>query len=312
MRALEILQKIGDLPLVSGFEQYFIDDFLSLINSFGVNAVKSGLNILSLNNSKSNIVFVSHYDEIGFVVDNRYRNDLYRTIPMGLITWERGYGKVFQTKFKGKIIKAVGSSPLPHSEVEEKRLFLELEEEIELPPLWPFTFENRTIKTKKMFYSKSLDNRVACSSLIESSLSKPINFVLLHGEEQGTTRLKETLEYIEERIENPFFIVIDAAFSSKDEHYKGIEEPKIAYIKEEGGGYGNIAPDNLVRNIKKYVDSELKTNSRAEVTDATTLYRYGKSAISVVYPVRYLHSSLEGVSLDVMLNLKKFIFNFSL
>lgn len=295
---IEYLKEINSLPLVTGFEHLFIDKLIEKIKGFGIDVERSDLNILHLG-SDSNIVFLAHYDEIGFVVDNRYDSYLYRTIPMGLISWERGYGKVFQSIFDNRVIYGVGSSPMPHTKPDDDRLFIELFEDIDLPPLWPFVFENRVIKMTKRLYSRALDNRANVVLLLELASKHQINFILTHGEEQGTTRLKKTLDLVEKKIDNPVYIVLDVIFSKSDQHAGyGIDENKLGYIAIEGGGIGNIAPKSYVELVKMFADEEIITKSRYEVTDATTLYRMGKQAISVVYGVRYLHSSLECLNLD--------------
>lgn len=295
---LEYLKSINELPLVTGFEHLFLDKLIDKIKSFDIEVSKLDLNIIHLN-SDSNIVFLAHYDEIGFVVDNRYDKYLYRTLPMGLISWERGYGKVFQSIFEDRIIYGIGSSPMPHTKPDDERLFIELFEDLDLPPLWPFVFENRIIKSTNRLYSRALDNRANVVLLLELAKQYNINFILTHGEEQGTTRLTKTLDFIEKRIENPIYIVLDVIFSKSDQHAGyGIEENKLGYIAIEGGGTGNIATDDHVNLVKNITDIEVITKSKYEVTDATTLYRMGRKSIALVYGVRYLHSSLECLNLD--------------
>ncbi|MEM0382889.1 MAG: hypothetical protein QXD88_01230 [Candidatus Anstonellales archaeon] len=298
---IEYLKRINDLPLVTGFEGLFIDRFASMIGrDFGIAVEKSGLNLVHLSSTKSNIVFLAHYDEIGFVVDNRYARDIYRTIPMGLISPENGYGKVFQTLYNDKRIMAIGSSPMPHTDSSERRLFLEILEEVDLPPLWPFTFENRVILSGDKLFSRALDNRANVILLLELARELDINFILTHGEEQGTTRLEETIRYVKSRINNPNFIVLDVIYSTSDQHADsiGIDENRLGYIPVEGGGRGNIAPENLQELVRRIADTKIETRSKYEVTDATTLYRMGERAISIVYGVRYLHSSLECINLN--------------
>lgn len=297
-KIVKYLNEINNLPLVTGFEGLFLDEFQTILKSFGVETNKVGLNLVHIN-SDSNIVFLAHYDEIGFVVDNKYDKDLYRTIPMGLISWERGYGKIFQTLYENQIIYGVGSSPMPHTQPEEIRLFIELFEEIDLPPLWPFVFENKIILKNNKIYSRALDNRANVALLLELANNYQLNFILTHGEEQGTTRLEKTLEYVENKIEDPLYVVLDVIFSNSDQHASyGIDEGKLGYISIEGGGKGNKAPEQLISLAKKIADLEIETKSKYEVTDATTLYRMKRDSIAIVYGVRYLHSSLESLDLN--------------
>ncbi|MCX8154373.1 MAG: hypothetical protein N3C61_00895 [Candidatus Micrarchaeota archaeon] len=293
---LELLRKINDLPLVTGFEHLHVDRLVDIILDYGLDVELSGLNIVHLA-SDSNIVFLAHYDEIGFVVDNKYSKYLYRTIPMGLISWEMGYGKMFQTMIDGKIVKAVGSSPMPHTETDERRLFLEILDDVDIPSMWPFVFENRIIRIGDRLYSRALDNRASVVLLLEMARDMKVNFILTHGEEQGTTRLDRTLEYVESRLKDPKYIVLDVMYSSDDQHAPFGLENKIGYVAVEGGGRGNVAPGYLIELAKRVCDTEIKTKSKYEVTDATTLYRLGRESISILYGVRYLHSSLECIEL---------------
>ncbi len=306
----KLLIEIGNYPLVTGFEHLFVDELLKIARRNYKKAKRIGLNILNISEGElSNLVLISHYDEVGFVVDNQYAKNLYRTIPFGLMSWERGYGKVFQTHFKGRIIKAIGSSPLPHSSSEENRLFLELEEEIDLPPLYPFTFENKLIEFKDRIFTKSLDDRAGVVSILLLAKELGFSFILSHGEEQGTTRFLESLEFIEEKVENPLYIILDSFPSKEDEHYKGIVNAlgkgEIGFAGVEGKGLGNIAPKELIELLREIGCKEIKTSSRWEVTDATTLYRLGRKAIAMGYPLKYLHSSLECIYKETILNIKQ-------
>ncbi len=306
---LMLLGMLGDLPLVSGFEQLFIDEVKDIIEDYlGFKIEMEGNNLYYLPKKPSNKVFLAHYDEIGFIVDNQYSPRLYRTIPIGLMEPSRAYGKPMQTLLDGEIIIGIGSSPLPHEDPEEKRLFLEFGEDIEIPPMWPFTFENRIVVSEDYVYSKALDNRAGVIALLSVAKKHKIPFILTHGEEQGFSRFRPVLEIFEDKIRDPKYIVIDSFTSKDDIHIRdGLSENQLGYISHEGAGTGNIASKDMIKMMKKLVDSDVETHSKYEVTDATALYRLGRESIALGYPLKYLHSSFEALHRPTFEKLKKTI-----
>ena len=304
---IDLLQKINELPLVTGFEHHFVNDLQLIVESY---TEKKFINIDNnlLHIGKGNIVYVAHYDEIGFIIDNHYHKNIYRTIPMGLTSWQYGYGRVYQTIYKNEKIYAIGSSPMPHAKPADERLFLEVLYDQELPALWPFSFENKMVKTNLGLYTKSLDDKAGVVAILEILKEKDISVLLTAGEEQGTTRLENTIKYISSKINNPSYIIIDATFSSEDYHVEsGIPDGEIGYTAIEGGGVGNKAPKELIDYVKKFTDIEIKTTTRYEVTDATTFWRRGAKAISIQYSLKYLHSPLEYISFKTYEKIKSII-----
>ncbi len=294
----EFLKKVNPLPLVTGFEEHFVEDFRKIVQEYlpEHEVIVEEKNVIAL--GTGDIALSAHYDEIGFVITNQYRDDLYRTLPFGLVSFENGYGKVFQTQYQGRIIKGVGSSPMPHLDTGEKRLFLDMFEPVELPAMWPFTFEDRVINTGDKLYSKAIDDRGGVFLALKLAKKYGLSVLLMAGEEEGTTRLEQSLK----KLPNTF-IEIDAMFSTQDEHApeSALNENELGFVAVEGAGKGNKAPDFLVKITEKY-GKEVKTQSKYEVTDATTLYRKGKQAIALVFPLRYLHSSLECISKQSLLS----------
>ncbi len=298
---INLLEKINDLPLVSGFEKHYIKEFKEIVEKYIGKKVKVIDDNIVFKSNKD-VVFVAHYDEIGFIVDNQYSKRLYRTLPIGLISYERGYGKIFQTKLNGKTIKAIGSSVLPHEETDEKRLFLEFLEDVEIPPLWPFTFEKRVIESKDYIYSRALDNRAGVIALLSLAKNHNISFVLSAGEEQGTNRFSNLISYFGDIN----YVVVDSFTAFDDVHINsGLKENEIGYIPIEGAGVGNIAPKDLLEKVRKKLDKEIKTHSKYEVTDATSFYRLNAKSIAIGYPLKYLHSSFEILNKKTFIRLKE-------
>ncbi len=309
-KELKVLEELGNLPMVSGYEEPFLGEFKDIVDEYlGKSTLIIDNNIVYLPKSPlSNLVFFAHLDEIGFIVDNQYSPTLYRTIPVGLIEPSKGYGKVMQTNLGGRIVKAIGSSPLPHEKPSEDRLFLELFEDIEIPPKWPFTYENRVFFNENYVYSKALDDRAGVIALLSVARKYKIPFVLSSGEEQGFSRFRGVLEFFEDRLKDPSYIIVDSFTSKEDVHImEGLSENQLGYIAVEGDGVGNMAPKSLVKLVKPYVDVEITTHSKFEVTDATALYRLGRPAISIGYPLKYLHSSFEVLPRLIFDRLKKTI-----
>ena len=307
---IKLLEELGNFPMVSGYEEPFLERFKGVVDRYlGKSTKLIDNNILYIPKSPiSNLVFFAHFDEIGFIVDNQYSPTLYRTIPVGLIEPSKAYGKIMQTYFEGKIVKAIGSSPLPHEKPSEERLFLELFEDLEIPPKWPFTFENRVFYNERYIYSKALDDRAGVIALLSVARKYKIPFVLSSGEEQGFSRFRGVLEFFEDKLKDPSYIIVDSFTSKDDVHImEGLTENQLGYIAVEGNGAGNVAPKSLVKLVKPFVDLEIPTNSKFEVTDATALYRLGRPAISIGYPLKYLHSSFEILPRAIFDKLKRTI-----
>ncbi len=312
MKFLPSLFCLNNVPLVSGYERNFYDSFLELLKAElpEREIIVEGSNFIVLpeKEGKCDTILVAHYDQVGLVVDAQYNQKLYRAKKIGLLNPSSVYGKVLQSVVDGKIIRAVASSPPPHVKAEESRIFLELEEPIELAPFWPFSFENRMIKTQSSIFSPALDNRIGVICSIQCAKNYGTGLLLTAGEETGTTRLLPSLENIERVVTNPKYIVVDATFSKSDPTCNGyLGDGSVAFISIEGGGSGNIAPQNLVGKMKNLALKEIKTEEKDATTDATTFYRLGREAVAVVYPISYMHSSMEKIEIATISSLYRFL-----
>ncbi|NPA22221.1 MAG: hypothetical protein GXN92_01410 [Candidatus Micrarchaeota archaeon] len=299
---MELLKKINDIVLVSGYEHHFLDSLRELAQEYtGVQPKVIGKNLFFPGESER--ILVAHYDEIGYIVDAHFYDNLYRAKPRGMI--KQGPGMIFESYYKGEKIEAYAASPLPHRPMEGQPLYFEIFYPEELPEQWPFHYKNQLIIKGDIIFSKTLDNHAGVYTLLNLA-KKGYSVLLTHGEEEGFTRLQATLDYISQHYSNPQYIVVDAFPSNKD-IYAGYspEEESLGYIAVEGGGTGNVAPQELVELVKRYIPREIATQSKDEITDATTFYRRGVPAISIGYPVKYLHSALESTRISHLKRLEE-------
>ncbi|MCS7122784.1 MAG: hypothetical protein NZ908_02410 [Candidatus Micrarchaeota archaeon] len=280
---LNTLRELISIPTVTTQEDILIDKLERLIPSEFQVWKK---NIIIRGRSKH--VFVAHYDTIGIVLEDYMGNGEYQYSTRGL------FGKIgverFYTIYQNREVIGVADG---------SKISLSVSEE--LPALYPMQFYPKLEMGKVQISAPYLDNKLSVSILLDLLKEADMNIILTAGEEQGTTRL----EGIDRIFPDRDFISIDSTSAKNPMDERGISE--IRYRAVEGAGTGNIAPRDLVDMIKKYISKEAISYSIHQISDATTLYRYGLRAINISYPVRYLHSPNEVIDLNTIQELREII-----
>ncbi len=311
-QVMELYKKLQSWPLVSSFEEkFFIQLFSFLEEEFpDLEIKKSGLNILVFPKDKSKIkskVLVAHYDEVGLIVDRQISFSRYRARIAGVLNFANLFGKVFETVFDGKRIRAICLTPPAHIEEFQKSIFLDLLEPLDIPANYPFSFQNGVIETSTSYFGRAFDNRigVAVSILAAKEFNFPV--VLSCGEETGTTRFKKTLEEIEVSIPSPIYLVIDATFSSSDPYCESeLSDGEVAFLVSEANGNGNVASKTLVDSLPQL--KQIMTYGKHDTTDASNLKNYAKKSVALVYPIGSMHSNFEKIEKTTISALLNFIF----
>ena len=312
---LEILKEINDIPLVSSREEIFIpklqDKLTQWLPDYKIQNIDN--NLVVIPNTNVNNLLISHVDEIGFLIKRQINENTYELQTCGLLN--KSHGTKVQTLKDEKKYTGIIGNILPHSGETIDKLVVEFSENVNLPPMWPVQFINEPVFGNYVL-SKTLDNHCAAASLINVALQKNIAFILTTGEEEGTQRLIYLMKNLP--VEYDDTIVIDAAPSNQDSYYKEktmIDEGNLGIMPEEGAGNGNKAPSELIEKIKNYATQNniklntIETRYPDEITDATNLYKIGIKCISVCYPIRYLHNSMEVMNIETIKILEKFLLN---
>lgn len=280
---LDTFRKLIRIPTVTTQEEIFLDRFTDLIPS-EFQVWKKNIII----RGRSKYVFVAHYDNIGIVLEDYMGNGEYQYSTRGL------FGKIgiemFYSLYRDRELSGI---------VDGSRVYIPISEE--LPALYPMQFYPRVEIGKNRMAAPYFDNKLSVSILLDLLKETEVNIVLTAGEEQGTTRL----EGLNRIFPNKEFISVDATSAKNPIDDRGISE--ISYRAVEGAGTGNIAPKNLVEMIRKYISKEAISYSIHQISDATTLYRYGLKAINISYPVRYLHSPSEVIDLNIVKELREIL-----
>ncbi len=317
-KTLEILSELNEIPLISSREEIFFPELEKKVKSwlpnYTVLNIENNLLVFPKIKKVENLLF-AHVDEIGFLVKRQIGENSYELQTSGLVNVQAAHGIKVQTFFKGKKYAGFIGNLLPHSGQTSDILVVEFTENISLPPLWPIQFANEPIFTDYLF-SKTMDNHIGAASLISTAMKRDIAFVLTSGEEEGTQRLRTLMKVVREHFEYENIIVVDSCPSNQDPYYKEktmIDEGKMGIIPIEGGGKGNIAPNNLIEKVKSVLEKSnirfniIETHFPDEITDATNLSKIGLEAIAIGYPLRYLHNPVEVANKQTLEVLSRFL-----
>ncbi|MEM0471172.1 MAG: hypothetical protein QXL02_02740 [Candidatus Anstonellales archaeon] len=268
---LRLLNDLVKIPTVTTREEIFISSILEILPD---NALIVDKNIFIP--GRSRFVFAAHYDTIGIVLEDYLSSEMYVVGKRGLIDVKRGY--MFRTLSDNEDIIGIAA--------DENTIHL-IQPSEELPELQPFQYYPNIIITNTKIISPNLDNKLGVAVLLDLLRNYDIAILLLAGEEQGTTRLSRVRKHLEGRD----IICVDSTSAINPHDERGID--RVSYRAVEGRGMGNIAPKDLVETIRKYISREAISYSIHQISDATTMFRYGLRAINISYPVRYLHSPME-------------------
>ena len=317
-KTLEILRELNEIPLVSSREEVFFPELerkvKSWLPSYTVLNIHNNLLVFPKVKKVENLLF-AHTDEIGFLVKRHIGENAYELQTIGLVNIQAAHGIKVQTFWNGKKYLGVVGNILPHSGETSDKLVVEFSENVSLPPLWPVQFANEPMFTDYIF-SKTLDNHIGGASLIATAQKRNLGFVLTSGEEEGTQRLRNLIKRVKEFFEYESIIVVDSCPSNQDPYYKQktmIDEGNLGIIPVEGGGSGDKAPQKLLDKVKTLIEKSgtkvnaIETHFPDEITDATNLYKIGVEAVSIGYPLRYLHNPIEVANKKTLENLQNFL-----
>lgn len=325
METIMFLQELSNCPSVSGYEtiitSIIVNAFKGLVDDIKVDklgnviALKKGLDA---NKENPKIMLAAHMDEIGLMVTDIEDNGFLRFTNIGGIDPRTIVGQEVIVHGRESLSGVIGSKP-PHLQDQEEKskaipmkdmiidLGLEKGEVDNLVNIGDVITINREFKKLKnnRVYGKSLDNEAGVASLYECAkeLQKlkhesDVYFVFTVQEEVTMAGAIVSTYSI-----NPDIgIAVDVGFGSTP------ELPKYETLDlDEGPGVtlgGNIHPTLRKKLIGVASDYNIKTQVEVEPGPTGTdgrciqITRDGISTLVLSIPLRYMHTSVEVISMN--------------
>jgi len=310
----ETLKELTLLDGPSGYEDKVREFILNHIpKDFSIQLDRIGNLIVSNNkNKKPVILFASHMDEVGFMVQHITNEGFIKFVEIG--GWDERILPSMKVKLLGKkeIVGIIGSIP-PHilDEKERKKVY-------KIQDLWIDTGYNKEelskfgidvgtyivpysdfTKTDDIIIAKALDDRVGCFCLLNLiEIAKEVrNEVILSFTVQEEVGLRGA-RIVSNQL-NPDLAVIVECTAAGD--VPGIEESRQSTVLN-GGTAITVMDKRFIAN-KKYIDFVFDIAERRKIklqikkplfgaTDAGEIHLAKKGVPSIVIscPARYIHS----------------------
>lgn len=334
-KAFSLLKKLSESCAISGNEEEIIslikDEFKD--SSFEVSQDNLGSVIVSLNKGKNlpTIGFVTHIDEVGFVVSNIRKDGFINFKPIG--GWYKhivpGSKVIVMNKNKEKFIGIIGSEA-PHFLSKEDankllsfenmyldlgRNYDEISSIIQIgDPIIPFS--ETFVLNNDLVCGKALDDRMCVTSLIlamkeleKKNLNVNVKAIFSVEEEVGCRGAK-TSAY-KENLDVCFTLDVTDSFDTPtSESYDCRLNNGVALSFIDGG---TIAHRGLFEYLKKlFKKNKIKfTFDPMTVggTDSSEIHKIkeGILNLTISLPVRYMHSFYSIGSMNDLESLKKVI-----
>lgn len=253
------------------------------------------------------VMISAHMDEVGFQVVNKISDYMYKIKPLGNIkTWNAFQQRVESNNSFG-VIRAFDEANLRANNYENIYLEILNGNGVETGDI--FSFEKNFKETDTDYFGKALDNRLACSSLIETikeniSTSADIYYVFTTQEEIGMRGIRVA----KSTIEPDYFINIDVSAVG---NMNSIQMSKGVGIKiSDSMCVSSIALVKLLKEIA--IDSDIIF--QMEVSDCgtseliiTNELDYGVEEVGISIPCKYLHSANSVVKKNDLMECEKLI-----
>ncbi len=340
--AFQLLKKLSDAFGPSGHEdevrQIVIEEFEKYCNKVIVD--KWG-NVYGIKNGKTDekVMIAAHMDEIGLMIDKIEKNGFLRFRPIGGWTEQSLISqRVLIKNVRGeKILGVIGVRP-PHATPpgEERKLpeikdmYIDVgvksREEVEELGIKPgcvaVIYRELEKIGKKCVTGKALDNRAGLASLILTL--KMLDRVDIEPTLYAVATVQEEIGLrgagiAAEKVYPTYAIAVDTTLAldvpgipEREHTIKLGSGPAIKYM--DGGRIGMFIAHRVVREFLIKVAEEEKIPYQLEIllggtTDATAIAfrREGIPAGGVAIPTRYIHSGVETLDLEDLINTAKLL-----
>ncbi|MGO1368771.1 MAG: M42 family metallopeptidase [Senegalia sp. (in: firmicutes)] len=336
MDTKEFLKKLSDTTSVSGYEEKISKYIESVFTNFtdiitydklgSLIAIKNGEN----NNKNIKIMLAAHMDEIGLIVKDIKKNGTIKFTSIGGIDPRTLVAQEVIIHGNKEFFGVIGTMP-PHLQDASSRdnafkmddLYIDVgykEDNVRnMISIGDIITIHRNSKDldKKTVTGKSLDDKAGVATLLECAkeLQKlkhesDVYFVATVQEEVGT-RGAMTSTY---KIDPDIGIAIDVGFGKTPELEK-------ADSIDMGKGPAVTLGGNIHPNLRKKIISVAKENNipyQTEIDPGPTgtdgrsiqISRCGVPTLVISIPLRYMHTSVETINMDDVINSAKLIARF--
>jgi len=338
--SLQFLKKLVKTPSPSGFEQPVQVLIKEEMRKFA-DEVKTDIhgNVIGIKNpeGKPRLMFAAHCDEIGFMIKYIDKNGFISFCSIGgvdehLIPGKRVY---IHTK-NGPLLGVVGKKPIHVMEKEERKKVIKIYEQWidigakdkrEAESLVsvgdPITFSEEMERLRgKLFVSRGFDDKsgafVVCEVLryIADKSPQAAIFATSTVQEEVGLRGAQTSAYgINPNVGIAIDVGIATDFPSIDKRKEGEISLGKGVMLCKGANINPYVGDMLIKIAKEEkIPYQLVGESEGTPTDANViqLTRAGVAAGLVSIPLRYMHSTVEVISLDDVENTIKLLGIFAL
>jgi len=339
--SLDFLKELADVISPSGFEADAARLWRSRVGKFSdeVNPDVNGNSIAVLNNGKKpKIMLAGHIDEIGYMVKyiDKEGYIYFSTIggiDAGLIPGQRVYIK---TK-KGRVLGVIGKKPIHLLQAEEKKKLPKIEE------LWIDIGAKSEKESKEIVsigdpavpavgFDVLKNNRVVGRGFDDKAGAFVVNEAIrIVSEEKGVDASVYGVATVQEEIglrgartsaygvSPDIGIAVDATFAAD---FPGMDKKKIGDIKLGAGPVIARGPNINSKVFEILLDTakdesipyQIEAISKATGTDANVIQLTKAGVVTglVSIPLRYMHTPVEIVDLEDLVNASKLLAGFIL
>lgn len=323
MELREMIQKLSESPGVSGYEHEVAEIVESYFSKYCNEVKKDTLgNVIGFKKGSKNhgrkIMLAAHMDEIGLMVKDVDKNGFIQIVNVGGIDQRTLLCQEVIIHGKEKVYGVIGAKP-PHLTSDEERskvpdmekLFIdtgfkreELREKVQIGDL--ITIKRKMTFLKNDWVSgKALDDRAGVATLLVclkelQNVSHDIDvYCVATVQEEVGTRGAVTATY---EINPDIGIAIDVGFGRTPElkEFDTIEVGKGPAITMGPNIHPGIFKTLKETAKKNYIDYQVEVEPGSSGTDAWPMQvtRSGVAAGLLSIPLRYMHTSVETLSLS--------------
>jgi len=333
----ELLATLDSTPGVSGFEEPVAEVLQQKMNGYYDDFYEDvlGNNIFIHKGSDTDlkVMICAHMDEIGFIVSTIEESGLVRFVPVGFHTDRVVIAQEFAIHTeKGPVYGITGSKPFHLLTPEEEKQVITMNEmyidigttsrketeDLGVRPGDSITFSRKGyfLNNSKFFCGKSVDNRAGLAVMVE--VMKRLKGENIIPSVYAVGSVQEELGCrgagtIANKIKPDVAIALDVTLSGGT---PGIEEKDTPVLMGKGAAIvfyhwspqtacaGNTTPRRLTQKLVKVAEANNIAYQRdilmGAASDAWTISLSGSGVLtgSIMFPSRYIHSSIGTVHMD--------------